>query len=468
MTDNNGNNGPGSVESNQELTFDYTTYFENFLRNNKDFFTSGKVFEEVYGRVDQDTRLRAAYDAAEKKGIHLFEMTKGWNDFKQGRESGNVGTSVRKSDKEIEQIVGGKIKKASLITPTQDESYKPLKIVSAFDLNSHEYKKPDYIVDGILYPGLTIFAGPPKYGKSFLSLDLACSVASGSAFLGKLTKQGDVLYLDLEGTEWRTNERLSQLGYTLCPDRLDHTYTADTVDHHLIRQLTEQIESKDNPKLLIIDTMARVKGKVRRGEDGYSSEYRFLFPLHDLAIRKSVAIVCVTHTKKGGDKLVDDPMELILGSTAQYGSADNGWVLTGKRDEPTKILHCAGRDYEGTDLELSFSGGRWVPRGTVEEMEAQRAAAKYDSDPAVRTILHLVQNSGGLWKGTMQDLINSVAEYTGEYPAPDATRMGSIVRTYMPLLKKKNGIITLIPDFSRKVNGKSRKEYTFKQTGIVN
>ncbi len=376
------------------------------------------------------------------------------------------------TDKETGKIVYKKIRPAdpAAARPSilnRDDGYRPLKVVSALELNTQEHRKPDYIVDGILYPGLTILAGPPKYGKSYLSLDLACSIATGTEFLGKLTKQGEVLYLDLEGTEWRTTERLAQLGYTRCPDMLDHTYTADTVDQHLIRQLSDHVEAKSGTKLLIIDTMARIKGKVRRGEDGYSSEYRFLFPLHELALQKSVAIVCVTHTRKGNGLLVDDPMELIIGSQAQYGTADNGWVLTGKRDESTKVLHCAGRDYESVDLGIDFKNGKWVPLGNAEEMAEKRAAAEYDHHPAVRTIIHLVETSGGAWHGTMQDLFNEIAEYTGDYPATDATRLASIVRTYIPLLKKKNGILTLLPTKPQTVNGKTMKIYTFKQSGFA-
>jgi len=450
----------------------YGTYLEYFVDQPKAFFESDKVFEQIYGRPDQDTQLTAVTVAAEKKGISVADINKRWTEFRKKRQSPDyIPSTVTMTDKEFEQIIGGEVKNAEkgasapTILPERND-YKPLTIVSAFDLNSHDYKKPDYIVEGILYPGLTIFAGPPKYGKSFLSLDLACSIASGSSFLGRPTRKGDVLYLDLEGKEWRTNERLSQLGYSMCPDRLKHTYEADTVDRHLLQQLTEQLESDSELRLLIIDTMARIKGRVRRGEDAYSAEYRFLFPLHDLALKNSIAVVCVTHTKKG-DKQADDPMELIIGSQAQYGTADSGWVLTGKREEQTKILHCAGRDYESIDLELTFQNGKWIPQGTVEEMERYRAAAKYDNDPTVRTIIKLVETSGGRWTGTMQELINEVAERTGEYPAIDATRMAGTVRSYMKLLYQRNNIITIVPAKPRTVNGKPRKEYVFKQSGII-
>ena len=42
--------------------------------------------------------------------------------------------------------------------------------------------------------------GKPGVGKSFLALDLAMSAAAGVPWLGKTTKQGDVVYICAEGT----------------------------------------------------------------------------------------------------------------------------------------------------------------------------------------------------------------------------------------------------------------------------
>ena len=47
----------------------------------------------------------------------------------------------------------------------------------------NEYiEPPQFIVQSLLAEGLTVLAGPPKYGKSFLSMDLCCSVATGKPF----------------------------------------------------------------------------------------------------------------------------------------------------------------------------------------------------------------------------------------------------------------------------------------------
>jgi RecA-family ATPase len=54
-------------------------------------------------------------------------------------------------------------------------------------------------VPGIVCEGLSLLAGPPKVGKSWLSLDLALSVAGGGKAFGAIPVQpGPVLYLALE------------------------------------------------------------------------------------------------------------------------------------------------------------------------------------------------------------------------------------------------------------------------------
>ena len=55
-----------------------------------------------------------------------------------------------------------------------------------------------YFVEGLLPQGLALLAAPPKYGKSWLALDLCVSVARGAPFLGRETERADTLYLALE------------------------------------------------------------------------------------------------------------------------------------------------------------------------------------------------------------------------------------------------------------------------------
>lgn len=69
------------------------------------------------------------------------------------------------------------------------------------------YQQPlepvEYLVDGLLAPGMYILGGSPKVGKSWMALQLCLAVCGGSAFLGRATRKSEVLYLAPEdGPQW--------------------------------------------------------------------------------------------------------------------------------------------------------------------------------------------------------------------------------------------------------------------------
>jgi RecA-family ATPase len=340
---------------------------------------------------------------------------------------------------------------------------EPLAIVTSEDLNTKEYKRPPAIVDGFLYAGLVIFAAPAKTGKSFLALDLACSVAEGKPFWNFSTAKGDVLYLDLEGTEWRTQKRLPAIGRKKAPAGLSHAYRAANVDTGLIQQLESWINSVENPKLIILDTLQHCKGRVARGEDAYAADTRFMKPLHDLAISKSLAIVAVTHTRKSNGFVLDDPFDSVLGSVAQYGNSDAGWLISGKRDEDVKTFSAVGRDFEPVSFEIQRGkDGRWIFNGTTEEQQEVFHRNKYQQDKAVAVIRQQLTGSGGAWRVTAQEFLEIAAKETGEYLEVDATRMGRRIRELAPDLLKYDDILVRWPNKNGGVNG---RKITFEQRG---
>ena len=69
-----------------------------------------------------------------------------------------------------------------------------------------------YVVPGIIVEGLTLFAGKPKIGKSWLLLHAAIAVARGGFTLGDVhCAEGDVLYCALEDNARRLQSRLTKL-----------------------------------------------------------------------------------------------------------------------------------------------------------------------------------------------------------------------------------------------------------------
>lgn len=339
---------------------------------------------------------------------------------------------------------------------------EPLAIVSAEDLNTKEYKKPKAIVDGLLFPGLVIFAAPAKTGKSFLALDLACCVAEGEPFWNFKTEQGDVLYLDLEGKEWRSVARLPAIGRKKVPGRLSHAYRSANVETGLIQQLEKWIDEAKEPRLIIIDTLQHVKGRATRAEDAYTADTRFMKPLHDLAIGKSVAIICITHTRKSNGLILDDPFDSVIGSTAQYGNSDAGWLIGGKRDEKKKTFSAVGRDFEPVSFEIEFDGGRWKLNGTTEAQQEAARRDAYLNDKTVAVIREMVTAGGGKFKTTAQELWQLVAKKTGEYPEPDSARTGKRVRSLSVDMLKYDGIIVSWP--KDRINGRM---IVFEQRGLT-
>ena len=84
----------------------------------------------------------------------------------------------------------------------------------------------DYLVGEILHEGLTILAGKPKKGKSYMALDMSLAMAVGRlAFRHFPTKQQRVLYVSLEDGERRLQTRLLKIQPNLThPGGLDFLY----------------------------------------------------------------------------------------------------------------------------------------------------------------------------------------------------------------------------------------------------
>jgi RecA-family ATPase len=71
---------------------------------------------------------------------------------------------------------------------------------------------PKWAVPGIVAEGVNLLAGPPKVEKSWLSLGLGLSVASGTKAFDAITVPGcPVLYLALEDTPRRLQTRMGRI-----------------------------------------------------------------------------------------------------------------------------------------------------------------------------------------------------------------------------------------------------------------
>ena len=84
--------------------------------------------------------------------------------------------------------------------------------VLASELKGQIFDPVRYVLPGYISDGVTILAGKPKVGKSWLALDMCIAVAAGRFTLGTIKPiQGDVLYLALEDNKRRLKKRIAKL-----------------------------------------------------------------------------------------------------------------------------------------------------------------------------------------------------------------------------------------------------------------
>lgn len=241
-----------------------------------------------------------------------------------------------------------------------------LKTVNCEEIMTEPLKPIEFVVDNLIAQGLFILAGAPKIGKSWLALDVCLSVAKGEPVLNAKTSQGTALYLCLEDSRIRIQNRLYEM--TDEPtEQLHFALIADTIGSGLEEQIERFISERPNTKIIFIDTLQKIRSDSP--DSTYATDYRELSVLKTIADRRSVAIVLVHHLRKTKDA---DPFNMISGTTGLSGCVDGSFVLSeSKRGSRNATLYCVGRDIENREIELKFDSEqhRWISDETFSEKE---------------------------------------------------------------------------------------------------
>lgn len=240
---------------------------------------------------------------------------------------------------------------------------KELKMYSSEYIMNTPMKPIEYCVDGLISQGLFVLAGAPKVGKSWLALDMCLSIAKGEKVLGKETLCGHAVYLSLEDSLIRLQNRLYEL--TDEPsDNLNFAIMAESISNGLPEQIEYCRKRFDDLKIVVIDTLQKVRNE---SESSYSSDYKELSVLKSLADKLGIAIVLVHHTRKCSDS---DPFNMISGSTGLSGCVDGSMVLIeSKRGSRKAKLHCVGRDIENQEINVVFENSRWKVSDDIKNVK---------------------------------------------------------------------------------------------------
>ena len=277
-----------------------------------------------------------------------------------------------------------------------------LHTISMTELYQTAYQSRPPIIDGLLYAGAYILAGAPKIGKSFLVAQLAYHVSTGQRLWGYEVHQGTVLYLALEDDFQRIQSRMFMMYGVADTASLHFATAANKIGNGLDEQLENFIKEHPDTKLVIIDTMQKIR---EAGGEAYSyaSDYEIIGKLKRFADRHSICIVTVHHTRK---QPAGDSFETISGTTGLLGCADGALLMQKKkkRTELEATVDAVGRDQQDQILYLKKDADTQI--WSLERTENE--PYQEPPDPVLDTVSQLVSSESREWTGSPTELAEAV------------------------------------------------------------
>src|SRR5262245_12028947 len=248
-----------------------------------------------------------------------------------------------------------------------------VRMATADDIAGMTFEPIKYVVPTVLVEGLTLFAGKPKIGKSWLVLHAALAIAHGGFTLGQIhCVEGDVLYCALEDGLRRLQSRMSKLGFGEGTKRLTFCYEMPRLMAGGLAVIRQWISGHPAARLIIIDTLAMVRELKKREESTYDADYQAMLELRKLATEFGLAIVVIHHLRKADS---DDAFDTISGTLGLTGAPDSILIL--KRDDTGNvILHGKGRDLVEIEKAAIFDRESCLWRIEGEAAEVRRSTER--------------------------------------------------------------------------------------------
>jgi hypothetical protein len=225
-------------------------------------------------------------------------------------------------------------------------------MVSAAKLKDAEYKNTEFIIQDMLPVGMTLLMGPPKTGKSWLTLLMAECISMGFPLFDYRVHKNPVLYYTLEDSVRRCKYRLHKIGSVWSPFLYFCEEARSTID------IMNGIRTT-KARVVFIDTF--IAFSDIEDNNSYSETTRKVRELKQIADTMEVAVVIVHHTKKKSGSN-NDWMEEAMGSQGLVGAADCVISLRHERGKDEAVLLISGRDIQDKHINLRWDDCVWIKR----------------------------------------------------------------------------------------------------------
>ena len=198
-------------------------------------------------------------------------------------------------------------------------------------------------------PGGVLPGRASKIGKSWMVLDWCVRIAKGEPVWGLPTQKGTTLYLCLEDTLRRVQDRLNRITEEV-PGNAYFSAQAETMAGGLLDEIRRFVGQHPDTVLVAVDTFAVVR--ALGGDQTYGSDYQEVRQLKALADELKITLLMVHHVRKLGDS---DPLNRLSGTTGIVGAADTVLILErSRRSADCATFYATGRDTEYREMELRF------------------------------------------------------------------------------------------------------------------
>lgn len=280
------------------------------------------------------------------------------------------------------------------------------------DLKPIEWLVEDYIEAD----SLALIFGPPAGGKSFVTVDLACCIATGTPWHGRPVKQGAVFYIAGEGhnglarrfAAWSKANGVSLKGAPLFKStRAVAIYNEESAIqlHEDIIVMAEQHQMQ--PAMVAIDTVARNFG----GGDENSTEDMSKFIEHvDTFVRRPFAcnVNMVHHSGHNMDR-ARGSSALKAALDAEYAVAKEGDMLTFTATKMKDAEMPPELTFKFKVVELGEVGGHEITSVVLEQSSSgMEFKVGQDSDHADITAKQVLEalSKGWLPYSQLKDALN--------------------------------------------------------------
>lgn len=256
---------------------------------------------------------------------------------------------------------------------------------SIAELLAASFPDPKWAVPGLVPVGLTFLGGRPKLGKSWLGLQIAVAVGTGGRVLDRQVERGRVLYLGLEDSKRRLQERLNKQRAPATADLtlgIDWPALTDGGTDELAGAISQRGYS-----LVVIDTFSRALGSADQ-QDLADMTRLAGSGLQRVALAHDMAILVIDHHSKPGARAAN-PIDDLMGSTGKAAAAD---AVLGLYKDPGKkgaFLAVVGRDLEEQTLALEFDGLTWCWQCLGDADDVRQGTRKADILEAIAALVSM-------------------------------------------------------------------------------